>query len=62
MSPNELRRKTEERVANAGGATTIPKDAARWAEVQRGQFAETRDTFKWNEVPLDGLGGGKEGG
>ena len=45
-------RKTEALVANAGGATTIPKEAPRWAEVQHGQFAQPADGFEWSEVPL----------
>lgn len=52
-APEEQIRKTEEAVANAGGATTIPKDADRWSEVQNGQFSKPVDTFKWSEVPLD---------
>ncbi|KAL9626998.1 MAG: hypothetical protein Q9164_007734 [Protoblastenia rupestris] len=47
-------RKTEERVANAGGSTTIPNNTARWAEVQNGQFAVPTQTFKWSDVPLNG--------
>ena len=62
MSPNELRRKTEERVANAGGATTISTGAARWGEVQKGQYGETEDTYAWSGVPLDGFGGREKGG
>ncbi len=52
-SPEEQIRKTEEAVANAGGATTIPKDTERWSEVQTGQFSKPVDSFKWSEVPLD---------
>lgn len=52
-SPEEQIRKTEEAVANAGGATTIPKDTERWSEVQTGHFSKPVDTFKWSEVPLD---------
>ena len=52
-SPAEQVRKTEETVANAGGATTIPKDTERWSEAQIGQFSKPVDTFKWSEVPLD---------
>lgn len=52
-SPEEKMRKTEEAVANAGGATTIPKDTERWSEVQAGQFSKPADTFSWAEVPLD---------
>jgi len=33
-SPEEQIHAKEVAVANAGGATTIPKDAARWGEVQ----------------------------
>ena len=52
-SPEEQIRKTEEAVANAGGATTIPTDAERWSKVQTGQFSKPVDTFDWAEVPLD---------
>ena len=52
-SPEEQIRKTEEAVANAGGATTIPNDTERWSQVQTGQFSKPVDTFKWSEVPLD---------
>ncbi|KAL9067582.1 MAG: hypothetical protein Q9161_006771 [Pseudevernia consocians] len=52
-SPEEQIRKTEEAVANAGGATTRPKDTERWSEVQTGHFSKPVDTFKWSEVPLD---------
>ena len=51
--PEEQVRKTEEAVAIAGGATTIPKDAERWSRVQTGQFSKPVDTFSWSEVPLD---------
>ncbi|CAF9936553.1 hypothetical protein IMSHALPRED_010796 [Imshaugia aleurites] len=51
--PEEQIRKTEEAVANAGGATTISKDAERWSQVQTGQFSKPVDTFMWSEVPLD---------
>lgn len=51
-SPEEQIRKTEEAVANAGGATTIPNDAERWSQVQTGQFSKPVDTFRWSEVPL----------
>lgn len=51
--PESQIRKTEEAVANAGGATTIPNDAERWAKVQTGQFSKPVDTFEWAEVPLD---------
>ena len=54
-------RKTEEAVANAGGATTIPNDAPRWSEVQAGQFGEPKDTYKWAEVPLDRYSGSERG-
>ena len=52
-SPEEQIRKTEEAVANSGGATRIPDDAERWAKVQSGQFSEPADTFRWSDVPLD---------
>ncbi len=52
-SPEEQVRKTEEAVANAGGATTIPKDTTRCSEVQAGQFSKPANTFSWSEVPLD---------
>ena len=52
-SPEEQIRKTEETVANAGGATTIPNDTERWSQVQTGQFSKPVDTFKWSEVPRD---------
>lgn len=52
-SPEEQIRKTEEAVANAGGATTIPKDTGRWAAVQTSEFSKPTDTFDWSEVPLD---------
>ena len=51
--PEEQVRKTEEAIANAGGATTLPKDAERWSRVQTGQFSKPVDTFSWSEVPLD---------
>ena len=51
--PEEQVRKTEETVANAGGATTIPEDAERWAKVQSGQFSKPVDTFRWSDVSLD---------
>ena len=52
-SPEEQIRKTEEAVANAGGATGISNDAERWAKVQSGQFSKPTDTFRWSDVPLD---------
>ena len=52
-SPEEQIRKTEEAVANAGGATGIPEDAEGWAKVQSGQFSKPGDTFRWSDVPLD---------
>jgi len=52
-SLEEQMRKTEEQVANAGGATTIPKDAAILSEVQAGQFSKPADTLNWSKVPLD---------
>ncbi|CAF9935777.1 MAG: hypothetical protein ALECFALPRED_006548 [Alectoria fallacina] len=52
-APEEQIRKTEVAVANAGGATTIPKDSERWSEVQAGQFSRPVDAFRWSEVPLD---------
>ncbi|KAL9132076.1 MAG: hypothetical protein Q9217_000112 [Psora testacea] len=57
-SAQNLVRKTEERVANAGGATTIPSSTPRWAEVQAGQYALARQTFNWSDVPLDGYSPG----
>lgn len=51
--PEEQIRQTEEAVANAGGATTIPKDMERWSEVQTGHFSKPVNTFRWSEVPLD---------
>ncbi|KAL9134872.1 MAG: hypothetical protein Q9175_003942 [Cornicularia normoerica] len=51
--PEDQIRKTEDAVANAGGATTIRKGTERWAEVQTGQFSKPEATFKWSEVPLD---------
>ena len=44
LSPEEQIRKTEEAVANAGGATTIPKDTPRWSEAQTGEFSEPGST------------------
>ncbi|KAL2055819.1 hypothetical protein ABVK25_004063 [Lepraria finkii] len=52
-SPEEQVRKTEEAVANAGGATTIPNTTPRWSEVQAGQFSKPVNSFSWHEVPLD---------
>ncbi len=52
-APEEQIRKTEEAVANAGGATTIPADTERWSQVQNGQFSKPLGTFSWSEVPLD---------
>ncbi len=51
--PEEQIRKTEEAVANAGGATKIPTDTERWSQVQNGQFSKPLDTYSWSEVPLD---------
>ena len=64
-SMGDIVSQTEERVANAGGATRIPKEAPRWAEAQRGQFARHEGTFEWKDVPLprySGDEGGKKGG
>ena len=52
-SPEEQVRKTDEAVANAGGATTIPKHIERWSEVQRRQFSKPVDKFRWSEVPSE---------
>lgn len=53
QSIEEQVRKTEEAVANAGGATRIPTDTPRWSEVQADQFSKPANTFSWHQVPLD---------
>ncbi|KAL6717360.1 hypothetical protein ACLMJK_005275 [Lecanora helva] len=50
-SAEEQVRKTEEAVANAGGATTIPKDAPRWSEAQAGQFNRPENFVPSSESP-----------
>ncbi|CAD6586987.1 MAG: hypothetical protein ASARMPREDX12_002565 [Alectoria sarmentosa] len=52
-APEEQIRKTEVTVANAGGATSIPKESERWSKVQAGQFSKPVDAFRWSEVPVD---------
>lgn len=50
-SPKDVAHQTEVNVANAGGATTIPKDTKRFADVRQGQYAQAAKGFSWQDVP-----------